>query len=83
MYLISIHRDLPCQYTCLLSKNFSDSKQKNKTLSFHVKKKRILRCNTGDMISILLFYATETARLVIFLLVYSLSFAALIKRKTN
>lgn len=77
-----IHRDLPCQYTCLLSKNFSDSKQKNKTLSFHVKK-RILRCNTGDMISILLFYATETARLVIFLLVYSLSFAALIKRKTN
>lgn len=39
MYLISIHRDLPCQYTCLLSKNFSDSKQKNKTLSFHVKKK--------------------------------------------
>lgn len=61
---------------------FSDSKQKNKTLSFHVKK-RILRCNTGDMISILLFYATETARLVIFLLVYSLSFAALIKRKTN
>lgn len=82
MYLISIHRDLPCQYTCLLSIFFSDSKQKNKTLSFHAKD-RILKCNTGDMISILLFYTTETARLVIFLLVYSLSFAALIKRKTN